>query len=254
MEICRRPGFLIPLGFLIVWLLFGTVASGGGGSGSSSPPLAFELPLQPVAPPPGPQPDPSPTTSPSPSPQPTTNPTASPSPTPTSSPSPLPTTSPSPSPSPTPPGQPSSPTPFLRTLPERSFGANRYLVLSEDQQLNNDLPRSHETRSDVYFRDLLLGTLRLVTGVADGPSWAPSVSGDGRFVVFLSRASNLGSGAQEGVVNAFLWERLSGTFHCLTPDTPADTFEVTISADGSTIALSTEARLLPTDTDDLRDI
>ena len=49
--------------------------------------------------------------------------------------------------------------------------------------------------SDVYVHDRQTGTTELVSvgmnGIQDGCSWSPSISGDGRFVAFVSAASTL---------------------------------------------------------------
>jgi Tol biopolymer transport system component len=69
---------------------------------------------------------------------------------------------------------------------------------------------------DVFVRDLDAGTTtRVSAGLggaeANGPSFAPAVSGDGTTVVFASAASNLVSGDTNGFADAFAFDRASGT-------------------------------------------
>jgi hypothetical protein len=72
------------------------------------------------------------------------------------------------------------------------------------------------TDSDVFVRDRLLGQLTCVSlapggQLANGDSFAPSISGDGRFVVFWSTASNLVAGDTNGVYDVFVHDRATNT-------------------------------------------
>lgn len=69
--------------------------------------------------------------------------------------------------------------------------------------------------SDVFLRDRAAGaTLRVSApaggGDANGASYRPSISGDGGFVAFCSRASNLVADDTNGVADVFFWERATG--------------------------------------------
>ena len=111
---------------------------------------------------------------------------------------------------------------------------------------------------DVFVRDLSTGATTLVSrgagafgGPGNGDSFEPSVSGDGRFVAFSSRADNLspeGDDAPEDVyvrdlvVNAtVLVSRASGGGGA---GGDADSFAASISADGTRVAFTSEARNL----------
>jgi Tol biopolymer transport system component len=88
--------------------------------------------------------------------------------------------------------------------------------------------------ADVFVRDLDTGTtVRASAGLggaeANGQSFAPSVSGDGRTVVFASDASNLVSGDTNGVSDVFAFDRTSGTIRRVNT-TPAGA-----QADGNTL-------------------
>ena len=72
----------------------------------------------------------------------------------------------------------------------------------------NLVPGDRNGVADVFVRDLATGVTRRISpsrdrGEANGASAAPSISGDGRYVVFASRASNLVPGDTNGVQDVF---------------------------------------------------
>jgi Tol biopolymer transport system component len=73
------------------------------------------------------------------------------------------------------------------------------------------------TNHDIFVRDLQAGTNRLVsvnldgTGGGNGDSSSPLISGDGRFVVFKSRASNLAANDTNGWTDVFLRDLVANT-------------------------------------------
>jgi Tol biopolymer transport system component len=122
---------------------------------------------------------------------------------------------------------------------------------------------------NVFVRDLATGTTTLVSRAAgafgaagDGHSFEPSLSGDGRLVAFSSEADNLSAeddDASEDVyvrdlrVNAIvLVSRASGGGGAAGD---SDSFSPSLSADGSRVAFSSEARnLSPEDGDLVTDV
>lgn len=67
----------------------------------------------------------------------------------------------------------------------------------------------------VFVRDVAAGRTELASVAADGTignglSWYPSISGDGRYVAFMSRASNLVPGDTNGADDVFVRDRWSG--------------------------------------------
>lgn len=69
---------------------------------------------------------------------------------------------------------------------------------------------------DVFVRDTVAGTTTIVSvnssgTQADAPSSSPSISADGRFVVFHSLARNLAAGDGVGSFDVFVHDRLTGT-------------------------------------------
>lgn len=118
------------------------------------------------------------------------------------------------------------------------------------------------SRSDVFLRDLDKARTRPLSvtpagRTGNGGSWSPSVNSDGRYVAFLSSASDLIPGDTNGSTDVFVRDRQYGVTtrvslaadgaerigDCLgAPD---------ISADGRFVAFATEAALTPEDTDGL---
>jgi Tol biopolymer transport system component len=81
---------------------------------------------------------------------------------------------------------------------------------------DNLVPGDHNGEDDVFVRDLTAGTTELVSiglggAPADGPSAAPTLSADGRYVAFHSRATNLVAGDTNGLQDVFLRDRVAGT-------------------------------------------
>jgi Tol biopolymer transport system component len=103
---------------------------------------------------------------------------------------------------------------------------------------------------DVFLWDRDTGTTTLVShdsgsAAATGMlgSWGPSISADGRYVAFVSRAENLVAGETgNGEPNAFLFDQNTGTVTLVSHATgsattaAASVSEVTVSADGGTAA------------------
>jgi Tol biopolymer transport system component len=77
---------------------------------------------------------------------------------------------------------------------------------------------------------------------ANGDSFLPSVSGDGRVVTFLSSASNLVAGDTNEAVDVFLHDRRSGQTTRVSLDTLGD--ELTGNSTGSIPALSFDGRFV----------
>ncbi|HEX7900223.1 MAG TPA: hypothetical protein VF950_20815, partial [Planctomycetota bacterium] len=99
---------------------------------------------------------------------------------------------------------------------------------------------------DVFVKDLQTGAIERVSvssaGLeADGSSEAPSISADGRYVVFHSTATNLAVPDNDTAIEVFLRDRQLGTTECVTvaPGGGASTtggMRPSISADGRYVA------------------
>ncbi|MEN8165844.1 MAG: hypothetical protein ABFR65_00015 [Pseudomonadota bacterium] len=80
---------------------------------------------------------------------------------------------------------------------------------------------------DVFLHDRELGTTEMISvtpggAKANGDSWEPSISADGEYVAFTSKADDLGVDDGNGVQDIYLWERQTGVIQ-----------RVSLSSDGS---------------------
>jgi Tol biopolymer transport system component len=119
--------------------------------------------------------------------------------------------------------------------------------------------------SDVFVRDLVSATTErasVATGGAEGngASGGPVISADGRYVAFLSTATNLVSGDTNGFMDIFVRDRSSGTTERVSVATGgaqenSDSFDSWISADGRYVAFESAAsNLVAGDTNGARDV
>ena len=107
---------------------------------------------------------------------------------------------------------------------------------------------------DIYLRDRIAGsTTRVSTapggGQPNGASHDPRMSGDGRWIVFESEATNLVPGDTNGVTDVFLFDRVSGAISRISaaPDLPS--FSPDVSDDGNVIAFVSASALHSADPD-----
>lgn len=106
-------------------------------------------------------------------------------------------------------------------------------------------------QSDVFVRDLLTGvTTRVSVGTggtqADGQSTAPSISSDGRYVSFISAATNLVAGDTNGAYDGFVHDRWTGVTTRVSVSTAGaqgtgHSIECVISGDGRIVGLASLA-------------
>jgi Tol biopolymer transport system component len=117
--------------------------------------------------------------------------------------------------------------------------------------------------SDVFLRDRQAGTTERVSvsssgQQADNNSESPAVSADGRFVAFVSSASNLVDGDTDGVSDVFLRDRQAGTTEGVSVDPSAEfgnfSNSPAISADGRYVAFDSWEDLVPGDTNNSFDV
>jgi surface antigen len=81
---------------------------------------------------------------------------------------------------------------------------------------NLDFPADADLNQDVYLRDAQGGTTMLVSRTSTGakanaPSWGPDISGDGRYVVFVSAATNLDAADTHPTTDVFVRDTRTGT-------------------------------------------
>jgi TolB protein len=119
---------------------------------------------------------------------------------------------------------------------------------------------------DIFLRDRAQGTTERVSVSSDetqstgGGSSGPSISPDARFVVFHSRATNLGPGDSNAATDVFLRDRQTGTTERVSLGTAGvqangDSYEGDVSGDGRFVVFTSEAdNLVPGDSNGLPDI
>ncbi len=123
-----------------------------------------------------------------------------------------------------------------------SADGNSLVYASSSAQVSADTNKT----TDVYLYDFPSATNILISrafglpNAADGPSFAPDISSDGRFVAYKSVAANIVPGDNNGVADIFIYDRASGESRmlslnesCLPPD--ANSFPPVFSGDGRTL-------------------
>ncbi|WP_145975977.1 Ig-like domain-containing protein [Methanobacterium congolense] len=130
----------------------------------------------------------------------------------------------------------------------------RYVVFSSEA--TNLVPEDGNGCDDIFVRDMLLGVTTLIShpngGESNGNSYAPSISGDGRYVAFVSSATNLVSGDGNGCDDVFVFDRTSDSMKRISlavNGTEANSYSDTpsVNGDGRFIAFVSDASNLVTD-------
>jgi Tol biopolymer transport system component len=123
----------------------------------------------------------------------------------------------------------------------------RYVAFESDA--TNLVSGDTEGQRDVFVRDRLTGTTVRVSVTSEGVggngwSFGPiSISADGRFVTFVSEASNLVPGGVDGYPNAFVRDRANGTTgttECVNCGSGLTGESASISADGRFVAFAAQ--------------
>ena len=128
-------------------------------------------------------------------------------------------------------------------------GDGRYVVFTSG---SSDLVANDTNNAtDVFLRDLQTGTTTLVSvninGSAPGnaASYSPSISVDGRYMLFFSKASNLVSGFAGNSAGALFWrDTQSGTNRAITTNTVA-AGNAAMTPDGQRVTYSVQAYPYP---------
>jgi Tol biopolymer transport system component len=122
----------------------------------------------------------------------------------------------------------------------------RYVVFTSDAP--NLVPGDTNAAPDVFMRDRVLGTTTRLSvsrtgGQANGQSFGPlAVSGDGRFVVFQTTASNIAPGTQGVYEFTVVLDRTTGRYTSLGQVGLYPPIRVAISDDGRHIAYEDEEK------------
>jgi len=110
---------------------------------------------------------------------------------------------------------------------------------------------SRRPLSQVYVRDTRLNVTRRVSvcpggAIPNGRSWHPAISGDGRYVAFVSDATNLVPGDRNGSADVFLFDTITGSTVLVSRNTKGNAANgvstlPAISADGTAVAFQSDA-------------
>ena len=142
-------------------------------------------------------------------------------------------------------------------------GNGRYIVFQSDAP--NLVPNDTNGVSDIFIYDRVSRKTRRVSvssaeAQANGASFTPAVSADGRFVVFQSDATNLVGGDTNAVRDIFIRDRSAGTTRRMSVSSAGaqadgESLSPSISADGEHVAFTSSATNLVTgDTNGTNDI
>lgn len=129
-------------------------------------------------------------------------------------------------------------------------------VLAFHSWADNLVPGDDNGHPDVFVHDLVDGTTQLISrdardaeggfGPANGASFNPWLSGDGRLVVFESDASNLVADDFNGARDIFAFDRAAGTMQRVSVgpegrEATRDSHTAVVSADGRFVAFASDA-------------
>jgi len=146
-------------------------------------------------------------------------------------------------------------------------GDGRFVTFASDAA--NLLPGDTNGSRDVFVRDLSTNTTTRVSvdsagnqgnGISNPPLSKPSISANGRFVAFVSKASNLVSGDTNNSDDIFVRDTLANTTTRVSVNSAGNqgndnSISTSISADGRFVAFSSQAsNLVPGDTNGREDI
>jgi Tol biopolymer transport system component len=142
----------------------------------------------------------------------------------------------------------------------------RFVAFASDA--TNLVPGDTNGHTDIFVRDRRRHTIERVSvdsngAQANGPSWNSSVSPDGRYLAFVSGASNLVPGDTNEVADVFVADRSTGTIERISVDSNGAQAEgvigsfgpIGLSADGRYVTfVSYATNLVPGDTNGQSDV
>jgi len=111
------------------------------------------------------------------------------------------------------------------------------IAFSSDADINDG---NSEGNEEIYLYDTDTGEITQITDYHEEDSDDPSISGDGRFIVFESEA-NINGTNPEGNEEIYLYDTDTGVFIQITDETSGDSSNPSINGDGTRIAFDSEA-------------
>lgn len=160
----------------------------------------------------------------------------------------------------------------VSTPGEQANGANFDVAISADGRYvaftslaTNLVTGDSNGVSDIFVRDRQTGTTVRISvdssgGQANGPSYSPSLSADGRYVAFVSEASNLVVGGTNGMANIFVHDLQTGATTLISmglvgANANGPSRQPSISGDGRYVAFESLANnLVPNDSNGFVDV
>ncbi|MCG8649039.1 MAG: hypothetical protein MI861_04365, partial [Pirellulales bacterium] len=151
-------------------------------------------------------------------------------------------------------------------------GPSGFVAMSSDgftvafgSQATNLVQDDNNGVDDIFVSNPLTGDIKRISvsgsgDEANGPSFLPSVSGDGRFVAFQSAASNLVPNDNNGVADIFVYDLLTDDIQRISVDNAGnegndESLNPSVSNDGSFISFRSSAdNLVPGDTNGSTDV
>jgi len=139
----------------------------------------------------------------------------------------------------------------------------RFVVFQSDAR--NLVPSDHNSNADIFLYDYRTGLIEMISLNQSGLpgnsySFEAEVSGDGRYVVFESDATDLVPNDTNGAIDIFVRDRQAGTTQrasvsTLGVEADRDCYSPTISGDGRFVAFQTKSgNLVAGDTDQNSDV
>ncbi|MCA9094394.1 MAG: hypothetical protein KDA68_12970, partial [Planctomycetaceae bacterium] len=152
--------------------------------------------------------------------------------------------------------------------PAEAYGARlswdgQFVAFTSDS--DSIVPEDSNSLNDVYLKNLLTGEVILISrgmggSAGNGESYGASISGDGRYVVFVSSASDIVPDDTNDASDIFVFDVVLGTMRRISVDNSGTegngwSYSPAISADGNHVSFTSEAsNLVGGDENDSSDI